>query len=185
MDAYIFAESANEAAISSLHDLVGSSVRVVLPTSESGSDYAVYVAVDGDAVTLAARIVTVNNTSGLSGVVTYISAPPEIPENWPGGWPPILFPTHASVDDYLGFALLTCSPGSYRDVLIAASEITGVSGGTVVIGGDANVLVEATASTAGAVQDILDDVNAISGVTSASTLFAIGATASGYGFTHI
>ena len=167
LDAYIFATSATQGAISTLIGGVGSTgpARVVLPTS---GDRALYVAVSAnDETTLNSRISAVLATQVLSGTSTHVATSS-----------PATFPTHAAVDDYLGLSVLSGADPS--SIASTASGITGVIGVAVTNGGTVRVLVESTASSTGALSTIMDDVAAISGVT--VQFEATGETANGAGF---
>lgn len=181
MDAYIFATGATEDAVETLGDGVGTGpARVVLPVIGS---QRLYVAVTGtDGTQLAQRVAAVSATTGLSGVTTHLATTPDPPGNLGNGWPPVLFPTFASVEAAVGFALLTTVPGLTVAVYIAASQISGVIGAAVVTGASAKVLVEVTGTTTDAVAGVLETVAGLPGVTASST--AIGLAETGYGLTE-
>lgn len=167
MDAYIFASSATQGAISTLIGGVGSGgpARVVCPLT---GDRALYVAVEAaDAPSLQTKISQVLATQVLTGTSTHVASSS-----------PATFPTHGTVEDLLGLTLLSGSNQS--GIATAAAAITGVIGVAVVNGGNARVLVESTADSSGTLDTIMADVAAISG---ASVVFeATGETANGAGF---
>jgi hypothetical protein len=170
MDAYIFAGSATSGAISTLTGGVGQGgpARVVCPTS---GDRALYVAVSAANETdLNTKISDVLATSGLSSTTTYIAL---------SGVENTNLPTYHEVLDHLGFDVLTgASPSS---IASSAAQISGVVGVAVVNGSlPARVLVESTATTTGALDTIMDNVEAISGAT--LVFAATGETANGAGF---
>jgi hypothetical protein len=152
---------------------------VVLPLIGSRQ---LYVAVEGSTATqLATRVAAVAATTGLTGVTTYQPSAPPAPVLDPpiSGWPPVLFPTHGTVSTYVGFALLTTSPGLWASVYLAAAQVVGVTGVAIVTAVGTRVLVEASGGTVDDVSAVLQVVAGISGVVAADT--AIGATELGFG----
>lgn len=171
MDAYVFANSASGPALSTLAAQVGNGgpARVVLPLS---GDRAVYVAIEAeDEESLEEKIEEVLDVSGLSGGTAYIVDA--------GAFDDFLFPTHAVVSAYVGFALLQSSaPATLAGVV---DGMTGVSGVAVVDNGSPKVLVELTAGTSTALSTYLSSVTAAQGVTGV-TFTATGQLSNGTGF---
>jgi hypothetical protein len=152
---------------------------VVLPLIGSRQ---LYVAVEGSTATeLATRVAEVSATVGLTGVTTYQPSAPPAPLLVPpiSGWPPVLFPTHATVSDYVGFALLTTTPGLWASVYLSAAQVSGVTGVAIVTAVGTRVLVEVSGATVDDVSAVLQTVAGISGVVAADT--AIGASELGFG----
>lgn len=165
MDAYVFATGATQQAVSSLLSAVGTYARVVLPLS---GDRALYVAVEGDTQgELDDNVELVTDTSGLTGVTVYTAAGSTT------------HPTFASVDSELGLALLDVIQPTAAAAATAAAAVTGVIG-VAIVSSAAQLLVEATAATTGAVNGILDDVDALASLSVVFT--ATGPTANGAGF---
>jgi len=167
LDAYVFATSATQGAVSTLIGGVGQGgpARVVLPLD---GDRALYVAINAnDSTTLNSRIASVVATQVLGGTTAHIATST-----------PSTFPTYGTVQDLVGFTLLSgANPSS---IASAASGITGVIGVAVTNGTNVRVLVESTADTEGALEDIMEEVAAISG---ADVVFeATGEVANGAGF---
>jgi len=145
LDAYVFAGSATTSAISTLLASVSPSgpARVVCPLS---GDRAVYVAIEAaDQSTLQQRINAVTSTSGLSNVTSHVVSAGQIDS--------LAFPTHALVQAFVGFAML--SPNSSATASLVANAVSEVEGvcGLAIVG--TKVLVEVTASTSGGVEAIL------------------------------
>lgn len=172
MDAYIFATSATEEAVSTLGAGAEDSgpARVVVPLLASP---ALYVAVQAStSVALGTAVNAVVGTSGLGGVTAYLASSIGTPFG---------LPTYASVDAYLGFALLETLPGLSVSVRNAATLVSGVIGVAVVTGVCHSVLVEVTGADTDAVAAILATVTGLSGVRAHTT--AIGAADLGFGLT--
>lgn len=167
MDAYIFASSATQGAISTLIGGVGSGgpARVVCPIS---GDRALYVAVEGaDQTTLATKISSVVGTQILGGTSSHVATSS-----------PSTYPTWGLVETLLGFTMLSgANPSS---IASTAAGITGVIGVAVTNGSNVRVLVESTADNSGDLATIMANVAGISG---ASVVFeATGDTGNGAGF---
>jgi len=167
LDAYVFAESATQGAISTLIGGVGSGgpARVVCPLT---GDRALYVAVQAnDSSTLNTKISQVVATQILTGTSSHVATSS-----------PSSYPTYALVDALLGLTLLSGTDPS--SIATAAAAITGVIGVAVTNGSTVRVLVESTADSGGTLASIMANVAAISG---ASVVFeATGETDNGAGF---
>lgn len=172
MDAYIFAEDATTQARTDALALVGDEARAVLPVS---SDRELYVAVAGaDPAELLTNIAAVVTIDGLTGVTTHIAIGSSSAE--------ATFPTHGTVDDYVGFALLDTAPTSTVSVWEAALETSGVVGAAMVSGtGSVDVLVEATSDSTNTLASILATVAGLTGVNTYVTV--TGPVSGGAGFT--
>lgn len=174
MDAYVFATEATQTAVAGLGAGVGTTgpARVVLPVIGS---HALFVAVAASTGSdLHDAIAGVVATTGVSGCSAFLASTLGIT---------FLLPVHASVDAFLGFALLDTLPGLSVSVHDAATAITGVTGVAVVTGSGYSVLVEVTGPDSDAVAALLSTVTALSGVRAAAT--AIGSTDLGFGLTSI
>lgn len=168
MDAYIFASSATQGAISTLIGGVGNGgpARVVCPLT---GDRALYVAVSAnDSTSLSTKISQVVATQVLTGTSAHVATSS-----------PSTHPTYATtVDDYIGFSLLSGSNPS--SIASAAALISGVIGVAVTNGTNVRVLVESTSDSSVTLASIMADVANISG---ASVVFeATGETANGAGW---
>jgi hypothetical protein len=172
VDAYIFATHATATAVAALAAGVttGGPARVVCPLIGSHELY-VAVSATNDAI-LQQRVAAVIATTGLVGASTHVASNPGNGES--------AFPTHAVVDTYVGFALLTPGNGMMQSVYAAAKEVDGVIGAAVVTGMNIHVVVEATAGNLDDLSEILDAIGGITGVTDIAT--AAGATSLGTGF---
>jgi hypothetical protein len=172
LDAYVFAETATQAAIDDAIDLVTEgTARAVLPV---GSARELYVAVsDSSTSGLVTKLATVLTIDGLTGLETHLAIGPPPPS--------MPFPTQGSVDDYVGFALLQTSPASAVSVYDAAVQVSGVVGAAIVGTGQVRVLVEATSDSTTTLSSTLGTVAALTGVSASVTV--TGAVANGAGFT--
>ncbi len=173
LDAYLFVEEATQAATDAVLAMVGGTVRVACPLA---GDFALYVAVQaalpGD---LQDKLQEVKDVTGLTGAKeTYVPITQS---------PPIPFPTHSAVSDYVGFSLVKVDPGAgnVAAVYADAQTVTSVIGAAEVLGVHAEVLVEYTGDTAGTISTARADVANITYV-NGTPLFAYGATASGAGW---
>jgi hypothetical protein len=171
VDAYIFAATASETAIGTVSGLVDPAgpARVALPVLGS---HRLVAGIEGtDLAEVSSRVATVVAVEGLGSASTYLATAPD------GAALPL--PVHATVDAFVGFALLTSLPGLALAVYLAASTTSGVTGAALVTGAGVNVLVEVSASTAAATAALLLTVAGLSGVASAAT--CVGDSALGTG----
>lgn len=172
LDAYVFAATATQSAVDDALDLVtAGTARAALPV---GSERELYVAVDDtSAAGLLTKLAAVLTINGLTGVEVHLgigSPPPSMP-----------FPTQGSVDDYVGFALLTTAPSDTVSVYDDAIAVTGVVGAAMVGTGTVSVLVEATSDSTTTLTTMLGNLTTLTGVTDSVTV--TGAVANGAGFT--
>jgi hypothetical protein len=173
LDAYVFAADATQSAIDDALDLVtAGTARAVLPMP--GDDREVYVAVgDSDATDLLTKLAAVVTIDGLSGVEVHLGIG-DGTVNRP-------FPTHGTVDDYVGFALLATAPGNIVSVFEAVWNVSNVAAAAMVGTGSVTVLVEVTSDSNTTVSSALSSLAALTGVT--SSVLVQGPVANGAGFT--